>query len=166
MSESNELNCPCGSNELLTECCGPILDGTKFAKNPEAVMRARYSAYAIHKTDYLGKSLHPSNRDDFDPKAVEKWSHEAQWLGLEIINTTEKNNKGYVEFKSKFKQDGVIRTHHEDAEFRKVDGQWYFWDGKLVTNKPIKNDGPKIGRNDPCPCGSGKKYKKCCAKNS
>jgi len=27
---------------------------------------------------------------------------------------------------------------------------------------PIVNDGPKIGRNDPCPCGSGKKYKKCC----
>jgi hypothetical protein len=27
---------------------------------------------------------------------------------------------------------------------------------------PIKRDGPKIGRNDPCPCGSGKKYKKCC----
>jgi preprotein translocase subunit SecA len=27
---------------------------------------------------------------------------------------------------------------------------------------PIRNDGPKIGRNDPCPCGSGRKYKKCC----
>ena len=29
----------------------------------------------------------------------------------------------------------------------------------------IVNDGPKIGRNDPCPCGSGKKYKKCCGAN-
>jgi preprotein translocase subunit SecA len=27
---------------------------------------------------------------------------------------------------------------------------------------PIRNDGPKVGRNDPCPCGSGRKYKKCC----
>jgi preprotein translocase subunit SecA len=26
---------------------------------------------------------------------------------------------------------------------------------------PIRNEGPKIGRNDPCPCGSGKKYKNC-----
>jgi uncharacterized protein len=27
---------------------------------------------------------------------------------------------------------------------------------------PIRRDAPKVGRNDPCPCGSGKKYKKCC----
>jgi uncharacterized protein YecA (UPF0149 family) len=31
--------------------------------------------------------------------------------------------------------------------------------------KQIKHDQPKVGRNDPCPCGSGKKYKKCCGKN-
>ena len=30
---------------------------------------------------------------------------------------------------------------------------------------PIKREGPKVGRNDPCPCGSGKKYKQCCGKN-
>ena len=30
--------------------------------------------------------------------------------------------------------------------------------------KPVVNDGPKVGRNDPCPCGSGKKYKQCCGK--
>jgi hypothetical protein len=34
--------------------------------------------------------------------------------------------------------------------------------GKL---KPVKRPGSRIGRNDPCPCGSGKKYKKCCAKD-
>ena len=33
------------------------------------------------------------------------------------------------------------------------------------VDKTIRNDGPKIGRNDPCPCGSGKKYKNCCGKN-
>jgi uncharacterized protein YecA (UPF0149 family) len=32
--------------------------------------------------------------------------------------------------------------------------------------KPIKAEGEEIGRNDPCPCGSGKKYKKCCGKNA
>ena len=44
-------------------------------------------------------------------------------------------------------------------------------DGKLSPkeggiNKTIVNDAPKIGRNDPCPCGSGKKYKNCCGKNA
>ncbi|MGN1270182.1 MAG: preprotein translocase subunit SecA [Clostridia bacterium] len=32
------------------------------------------------------------------------------------------------------------------------------------SNTPIVNEGPKVGRNDPCPCGSGKKYKQCCGK--
>ena len=29
-------------------------------------------------------------------------------------------------------------------------------------SQTVRNEGPKVGRNDPCPCGSGKKYKKCC----
>ena len=37
-------------------------------------------------------------------------------------------------------------------------------DGVVAPEKaaPVRNEGPKVGRNDPCPCGSGKKYKKCC----
>lgn len=31
-------------------------------------------------------------------------------------------------------------------------------------DRTVRNDGPKVGRNDPCPCGSGKKYKNCCGK--
>ena len=38
-------------------------------------------------------------------------------------------------------------------------------DNTTTNKEPIKNDGPKVGRNDPCPCGSGKKYKNCCGKN-
>ena len=34
-----------------------------------------------------------------------------------------------------------------------------------AKQKPVTNDGEKVGRNDPCPCGSGKKYKNCCGKN-
>ena len=34
-----------------------------------------------------------------------------------------------------------------------------------VNHTPIKKDGPQVGRNDPCPCGSGKKYKNCCGRN-
>jgi preprotein translocase subunit SecA len=34
--------------------------------------------------------------------------------------------------------------------------------GDGTLSKTIKRDEKKVGRNDPCPCGSGKKYKKCC----
>src|SRR6266404_6240428 len=37
-----------------------------------------------------------------------------------------------------------------------------FAGGEEESAKPVRNKGPRIGRNDPCPCGSGKKYKKCC----
>jgi SEC-C motif-containing protein len=54
--------------------------------------------------------------------------------------------------------------HHERSRFIRVGGEWLFDDGEIVKNQPITREGPKIGRNDPCPCGSGKKYKKCCGK--
>ena len=44
--------------------------------------------------------------------------------------------------------------------------EWKFADGELVGETPTVREEPKIGRNDPCPCGSGKKYKKCCGKGS
>ena len=37
--------------------------------------------------------------------------------------------------------------------------------GAEQTHVTVKNEGPKVGRNDPCPCGSGKKYKNCCGRN-
>ncbi len=39
-------------------------------------------------------------------------------------------------------------------------------DNDTTNKEPIRNEGPKVGRNDPCPCGSGKKYKNCCGKNA
>ena len=39
-------------------------------------------------------------------------------------------------------------------------------DNDTTNHEPIKNEGPKVGRNNPCPCGSGKKYKNCCGKNA
>jgi SEC-C motif-containing protein len=67
-----------------------------------------------------------------------------------------------VEFIATFKEKGVVRHHHERSNFSRVDGEWFFVDGEPVLPETRVNQSPKIGRNDPCPCGSGKKYKKCC----
>ena len=50
----------------------------------------------------------------------------------------------------------------EDTAINLVDGNISEKEGGM--NKTIVNEGPKVGRNDPCPCGSGKKYKNCCGK--
>ena len=160
--QNNEL-CPCGSSLPYANCCEIVHNGGA-APTPEAMMRGRYSAFATGSVRYLEQSLYPAHRKDFDTKAVEKWSKESQWLGLEIVKTEYDEKKGFVEFIATYKQDGTVRKHHELAEFKKVEDQWYFWDGKMVDLKPVVREEPKIGRNDPCTCGSGKKYKKCCGK--
>jgi SEC-C motif-containing protein len=130
-------------------------------------MRSRYTAYVLGEIDYILGSLHPDHREDVDRKATEAWSKSAEWKGLEVVSTEgggEADDKGQVEFIARFVLKGTEQVHHERAEFERYAGKWYFVDGETVAQKPVVREGPRVGRNDPCPCGSGKKYKKCCGK--
>ena len=101
---------------------------------------------------------------DYDKKSIEKWSRTTDWSGLEIVSTDKggpEDETGEVEFIAFFREKESIKKHHELAKFKKINGSWFFEDGKLVGVKQIKREEPKIGRNDPCYCGSGKKFKKC-----
>jgi SEC-C motif-containing protein len=125
-------------------------------------MRSRYSAYAKGEIDYI-ISTHEVKEDDIDRAATEEWSKKAEWKGLEIRATEaggESDAEGMVEFVAKYRQEGKDLTHHERSRFRKTDGQWKYVEGAQVKPAPVKA-APKTGRNEPCPCGSGKKYKKC-----
>ncbi len=157
-------NCPCGSGKKLDQCCNPYVNGSKKAPTAEALMRARYTAYSMAKVDFILKTHDSKTRDQISKDETKKWAEESKWLGLELVNIVkglEDDKDGIVEFKAFYKQNGIKHTHHEEARFIKKRGSWYFEDCKIV-NKPVVRDGVKIGRNDPCPCGSGKKYKKCC----
>ena len=157
--------CPCGSNIDLAECCGPILSGERPAATAEALMRARYSAFVERSFAFLGESLHPDYRADYDPAATRRWAESAQWMGLEILDKergAQSDQEGSVEFVATYKEKGMIRRHRERSVFRRRDGRWYFVEGELVKAGTEVHQTPKVGRNEPCPCGSGKKYKKCC----
>ncbi|MDI9863818.1 YchJ family protein [Flectobacillus sp. DC10W] len=155
--------CPCGSQKAYTECCEPFIEGKEFAPTAEQLMRSRYTAYSKIKVDYLVKTTHPSRRSDFEPSSIREWATENNWIKLEVLST--KNGKstdtqGEVEFRASFKDaDGIARTHYEYSSFVKEQNRWYYVSGKF---QPPANQ--KIDRNAPCPCGSGKKYKKCCGK--
>jgi SEC-C motif-containing protein len=65
-----------------------------------------------------------------------------------------------VTFAARFAMGGQDQIHREISRFRKDDGRWLYVDGD--ANPPVApRHVEKIGRNDPCPCGAGKKYKKC-----
>lgn len=170
------MSCPCGSEESFENCCHLFLSGEEKPKTAEALMRSRYSAYTKGDIAYIKKTLAPESQHDFDEAASKAWAENAQWLGLSVLSTTNGqagDKKGRVEFMVKYKEGDDIYEYHENSDFRKNEkGEWLFVDGKSHVNKegeergsgePVVREGPKVGRNDPCPCGSGKKYKKCCA---
>jgi len=156
-------NCPCGSGKAFDACCSPVIAGQVKAAAPEALMRARYSAFATGSTEFLTESLHPDHRHDHDAAATKRWAEKSDWLGLEIVHAEAGDEEGVVEFIATFKEKGIVRRHHEKSRFKKEGDHWYFVDGQLVLPATQVNEGRKVGRNEPCPCGSGKKYKKCCA---
>ncbi len=159
-------SCACGSGREFSECCEPLLNGSEMAATAEALMRARYTAYVKGYIAFLGDSLHPAHRHDWDEAATRKWAETANWRGLNILATDAggaDDTLGIVEFTAEFDEDGIQKRHHEISRFRKENGRWYYVDGGPPKPQTVKREAAKVGRNEPCPCGSGKKYKKCCA---
>jgi SEC-C motif-containing protein len=121
-------------------------------------MRSRFTAYATGEVDYLVSTEDPPG----DRAAIARWVKEARFTGLEVLSLEaggEDDEEGVVEFRARYIEAGEERLHQERSRFRKIDGRWCFVQGA----RPKKSESTP-GRNDPCPCGSGKKYKKCCGR--
>jgi SEC-C motif-containing protein len=147
-------HCPCGSGLGFTECCGGILAGSVLPATAAALMRSRYTAYALSDAAYLLKSWHPQTR----PAALDFSGDDSEWLGLTLLRVEAggaDDSEGLVEFVAAYRTDGKIRQLREISRFVKQVGRWFYLSGDILPE-------PKLGRNDPCPCGSGKKLKKCC----
>ncbi|MDL2228982.1 YchJ family protein [Treponema sp. OttesenSCG-928-L16] len=158
--------CPCGSGSAYAECCEPYITGKLKAPTAEALMRSRYSAYAEHQIDYIIATCINEGKRNIDVKQTRDWSEKSQWQGLKILSVSKGgpgDSEGTVEFEAAYTRDGLKDTHHERARFRKINGEWLYDDGEVVPVTMVRTS-PKVGRNDPCPCGSGKKYKHCCGR--
>ena len=157
-------DCPCGSRRHYADCCGPIVDGAPAA-TAEALMRSRYSAYVNAEFDHIEATHAPEVKGDFNRSSAESMALDAKWMGLEIRDVTgggPDDQAGTVEFVTRFKRGGENYVHHELGRFRRDGGRWVYVDGD-INPKPETRHVEKVARNDPCPCGSGRKYKKCCA---
>lgn len=156
--------CPCGQNTAFSACCKPYLDGWDTPKTAEALMRSRYSAYAVEAIDYLAKTSGGQALADFSMRDAATWAKNATFTKLEVLQTelgTATDTIGFVEFTATFVENGRTQVVSERSRFeRPTDtAPWRYVGREKAT--PIKV-APKAGRNDPCPCGSGQKYKKCC----
>ena len=143
--------CPCGGGDYA-QCCGPLHDGTRPADTAQALMRSRYSAYARGLVAYLA-STQRAPMDETGTRAPVKW------VGLTVHRAKggQGDATGEVEFTARYLAGDRLCSLHETSAFERVAGRW-----RYTTGEPDHAE-TKVERNAPCPCGSGRKFKSCCA---
>lgn len=105
---------------------------------------------------------------EYQPSSADTVAEEMEYFRKNAENKSDFGD--FLDHLNSEYSDGEYDSEYSDGEFSAVemallemleDDDSYSQD-TTATIIPIKRDGPKVGRNDPCPCGSGKKYKKCC----
>ena len=74
-----------------------------------------------------------------------------------FIDIAKRMEKDGVNFQSLRQMKKWMKEHEAELKAEQA--------GNMPKVETVVHEGPRIGRNDPCPCGSGKKYKKCCGKD-
>ena len=144
--------------------CAEIISGAGKAETAEELLRARYTAFVLGHMRFVTATTHPSSRSEEVDQANRRWSEESTWQGLQVIDSRcEGEDVTFVTFEAKFTRRGEPQTHRERSRFERVDGEWFFVSCEIVKNPTVRYTQPKPGRNALCFCGSGKKYKRCCA---
>ena len=159
--------CPCGSATPYVDCCGLYIEGSSTAPTPEALMRSRYTAYTLAQIDYIKKTIQGQALTDFDFDQSLAWAKAAEWDSLTVLQaptpSQDKPGEGFVEFKAYYRLNGVMKCLHENSRFIRDKGAWFYvGNASYRVTDSEAHKAKKVGRNDPCLCGSGKKYKKCC----
>ena len=121
------INCYCDSGSPFSDCCQPYILGVRKAPTAEALMRSRYSAYAVHDADYLWETTAPKERRNHTKADILEWAKSNQWLKLEVLNATETT----VEFRAYYLDDMLrAQVHHEKSLFMKQGDNWYYVTGE------------------------------------
>ena len=148
----SQVQCPCGLKASYHDCCGRFIEGDQLPETAEQLMRSRYTAYSQANVDYIAKTMRGAALKDFNPEQAKAWAEQVQWLGLTVTDRQSQGDCATVTFIARCFMGDQRQNIIEKSEFQKIEDRWYYFDGEQ----------PKFGRNDDCPCGSGKKYKKCC----
>ncbi|MCF2860054.1 YchJ family protein [Pseudoalteromonas sp. SMS1] len=148
--------CFCGQAQPYEQCCQKFISGQRQPETAELLMRSRYSAYCMKEGNYIVQTYAQEKRHEHTTEDILLFANQVEFVNLEIIDTNHDDNFQYVEFKASYLEGQQLGMLHERSRFIKEEGRWVYLDGELYPS----ND-KKVSRNDPCPCLSGKKFKKC-----
>jgi SEC-C motif domain protein len=138
-----------------------VIAGHRPAATAEELMRSRYTAHVINDERYLHLTFQGTAHRPFVASGE---APPTKWTRL-VIHRHEpgaKPDTATVEFSAYYEDQGVVGVLEEKAEFQRTNGAWIYTRALRQGPAPVRAAGPKVGRNDPCPCGSGKKHKHCC----
>lgn len=151
------MKCHCCSGKAFKDCCQPVIKDCNAA-HPEQLMRSRFSAYVIRNYEYVLGTYSPQQRKHLSLQDLSDSAVGTKWCSLEIITSSMNGNDGSVEFIATYAIDAEFFSMHEISSFEKQGSNWYYTTGVAGTRSGKLTP----SRNDKCPCGSGKKFKKCC----
>lgn len=183
------MNCYCGQPKLYQDCCQPCHTGYGPANSAEQLMRSRFSAYVLQLVPYIAETYYPAVQSADAIAEIAAFAGNAHFLALQVVASGDTPGVdpgqfpalpsalglaaaadlpvtinlsaaqlalSYVHFKVWFFIADKLHVLEEHSRFIRLDGQWRYIDGVLLPHPVMKT-----GRNDLCPCGSGKKFKAC-----
>lgn len=161
--------------QLYSDCCYPLHKGVKPAETAEQLMRSRYSAFVLKRSDFIVQTTLPAQQHLLDKKEIIDWAAKTRWAGLEVLQYLPKVGKRHaqVDFKAYYHEGShndetnnkldlsrEILAHHELSVFVKAkpsaaDQKWYWY----YLDPTVRM---RLTQKQPCICGSGDKFKRCC----
>lgn len=152
--------CYCGSGQTFISCCEPLICGKAYAQTPEQLMRSRYSAYCHHDKNpqcylYIVQTYHSKVRSEHSATDIANFAKAVRFIGLKILDYAGLKST-QVHFIASYLVGDKLELLDEISEFELENGLWMYSSGLLTEHPAVK-----LSRNDPCPCGSGVKFKKC-----
>jgi SEC-C motif-containing protein len=139
--------CPCTSGLAYADCCRPFHRGVREAETPTALMRSRFSAFAVGDAEYLHRTLHSEHPDRAEPKAdvvraIKDGARGMRFLGLSILDA--KDDK--VLFFARIFEKGKDRSFVELSTFAKDEGGWRYLAGEAKPASAAEISGLTIDR--------------------
>lgn len=129
------MDCPCFSKKSYTNCCQKFHEASLPSTVIE-LMRSRYSAYALTKSNYIIETTHPKspyfekNRAHWK-KGIEEFSRNTKFIDLKI----EAFGENWVHFIAYLRQKGIDFELNEKSHFIKDEGKWLYYSGDFQENK-------------------------------
>ena len=151
--------CYCGSNVSYNSCCQPYHKGQRLPESCEQLMRSRYSAFCSQELNYIQNSCVADLQTEQSPEQLRDFVNHVHFVALQVLplpRLAQAVDEGYVHFQVWYLLGQHLLSFRELSCFVYQQGRWLYSSGDVSEQAP-----QKIGRNDPCPCGSGRKFKSC-----